>query len=59
MNTQLLVACAGRFALSDDGASLIEYAFLAALIGLVAVGAMTSVGTNVAATLDGAATALT
>jgi Flp pilus assembly pilin Flp len=54
-----LVASAARFAVSDDGATAIEYAFLASLIGLVTITAMASIGTNLASTFGGAATALT
>ena len=42
----------------EDGAALIEYVLLAALIAVVAIGAMTAVGTNSTTTLNGAATAM-
>lgn len=42
----------------EDGAALIEYVLLAALIAVVAIGAMTAVGDNSITTLNGAATAM-
>jgi pilus assembly protein Flp/PilA len=42
----------------EDGAALIEYVLLAALIAVVAIGAMTAVGTQSDTTLQGAATAM-
>jgi Flp pilus assembly pilin Flp len=41
-----LVALA-RWARSDDGQDLLEYAMLCALIALVAIGAITSVGNTI------------
>ncbi|HYC54410.1 MAG TPA: Flp family type IVb pilin [Candidatus Binatia bacterium] len=42
----------------ESGATAIEYGLLAALISVVAITAMGSVGTNLAAKLDEAATTL-
>lgn len=47
-----------RFAREDDGASLVEYVLLVALIAVVCVGAITLLGTNTSAKLTTAATAL-
>ena len=47
-----------RFFKEEDGASLIEYVLLAALIGVAAIGAMTAVGTESTNTLQGAANAM-
>ncbi|NUR56927.1 MAG: Flp family type IVb pilin [Acidobacteria bacterium] len=37
----------GRFHLSDDGQDLLEYGLLVALIALVALGAVTTVGQTI------------
>ncbi len=47
-----------RFLRDENGASLVEYALLIALIAVVCVGAVTLIGTNVNAKLNGAATSL-
>jgi len=49
---------AARFAREDDGASLVEYVLLIALIAVVCVGAVTLLGSNVNTKLGNAATAL-
>jgi pilus assembly protein Flp/PilA len=41
-----------RFLLDDSGQDLIEYALIAALIALAAVGAMSTVGSEVANTFN-------
>lgn len=47
-----------RFMREEDGASLVEYVLLIALIAVVCIGAITLVGSNVNAKLDAAATSL-
>ena len=47
-----------HFLKSEDGGSLIEYTFLASLIGMAAVASMGSVGTNLSAKLSQIAVAL-
>ena len=56
--THTLHTAARRFAREDDGASLVEYVLLVALIAVVCVGAITLLGTNTSAKLTTAATAL-
>ena len=51
-------SAAARFAREDEGASLVEYVLLIALIAVVCVGAVTLLGTNVNTKLSTAATAL-
>ena len=41
-----------RFVKDESGATAIEYGLIAALIGVVIIGAVTSVGTEVSATFD-------
>ena len=43
----LLQMANGRFHLSDDGQDLLEYGLLVALIALVALGAVTTVGQTI------------
>ena len=47
-----------RFLREEDGASLVEYALLIALIAVVCLAAVTLIGTNVNAKLNSAATSL-
>ena len=47
-----------RFIRDEEGASLVEYVLLVALIAIVCVGAITLLGTNTNAKLNTAATAL-
>ena len=47
-----------RFARDEDGATLVEYALLIALIAVVCIGAVTLIGTHVNSKLNSAATAL-
>ncbi len=47
-----------RFAKDESGATAIEYGLLAALISVVAIGTMTTVGTNLDGTFDTIGTAL-
>ena len=47
-----------RFVREDDGASLVEYVLLVALIAVVCLGAITLLGTNTSAKLTTAANAL-
>lgn len=46
------------FLRDEDGASLVEYALLIALIAVVCVAAITLIGTNVSGKLSSAATSL-
>ena len=41
-----------RFRMNDDGATAIEYGLIAALIAVVIIAAVTSVGTNLEATFS-------
>ena len=43
---------------NKDGATAIEYGLIAALVAVAAVGAMTTVGTNLSATFNSVATKL-
>jgi len=43
---------------NEDGATAIEYGLIAALIAVVAIAAMTSVGTNLSTTFNNVATSL-
>jgi Flp pilus assembly pilin Flp len=43
----LLQMASARFHLSDDGQDLLEYGLLAALIALVAIGAVSTVGQTI------------
>ena len=56
--THSLHCAARRFARQDEGAALVEYVLLVALIAVVCVGAITLLGTNTSAKLTTAATAL-
>ena len=47
-----------RFVREEDGATLVEYALLVALIAVVCIGAVTLIGTNVNTKLNSAATSL-
>lgn len=47
-----------KFLKQTDGASMIEYAILASLISVVAIGAITTVGTNVNTTFTTVGTKL-
>ena len=47
-----------RFLRDDEGATLVEYVLLVALIGAVCVGAVTLLGTNTNTKLNAAATTL-
>ena len=47
-----------RFVGSKSGATAIEYALIAALVSIAAIGAMTTVGTNVNALFTRTSTAL-
>ena len=58
MMRPLLSHAVARFLREDDGATLIEYALLVALIAVVCVGAITLVGNNVNSKLNSAATSL-
>ncbi|MEZ5692199.1 MAG: Flp family type IVb pilin [Rickettsiales bacterium] len=48
-----------NFLKSEDGATAIEYALIAALISIVAIAAMTSVGQNVTNSFSTVASTLT
>ena len=60
MNTALTSAASflRRFWSDEEGATLVEYVLLVALIGAVCVGADTLLGTNVNTKLGNAATTL-
>ena len=47
-----------RLLRDDSGATAIEYGLIAALVAVAAVGAMTTVGTNLSATFNNVATKL-
>ena len=47
-----------QFLCDEDGASLVEYALLIALIAVVCVAAVTLIGTNVSGKLNSAAASL-
>jgi pilus assembly protein Flp/PilA len=47
MTTRLYVALQSRLVAREEGASLVEYALLLALVALVAIAAVRIVGTNV------------
>ena len=57
-NLPSLRSAASRFFREDDGASLVEYVLLIALIAVVCVAAVTLLGTNTNTKLGAAATAL-
>ena len=52
------VSAVRRFWADDEGATLVEYVLLVALIGAVCVGAVTLLGTNTNTKLNAAATSL-
>lgn len=47
-----------RFLSTDDGATAIEYGLIAALIAVVIIGALTTIGTNLTTTFNSVATGL-
>ncbi len=47
-----------RFVREEEGASLVEYGLLVALIAIVCIAAVTALGTNLSTKLDGAATSI-
>ena len=57
MLTSLRSAVA-RFARDEDGATLVEYALLVALIAVVCIAAVTLIGTRVSGKLNSAASSL-
>ena len=54
----MLVSKLKAFWNDEEGASLIEYVLLAALIGVAAIGAMIAVGNQASTTLDEATSAM-
>lgn len=48
-----------KFLKSEDGPTAVEYAVMVALIIVVAIGAVTTLGTKVSSTFNSAATAIT
>jgi|GEM_PF-5036627 len=52
MSMRLYVAAQSRLATVQDGASLVEYALLLALVALVAIAAVRIVGDNVTADFE-------
>jgi pilus assembly protein Flp/PilA len=57
-NVMHLITTLRSFVRRDEGQDLLEYALLVALIALVAVGAVTAAGTNVAEIFNDIAAAL-
>jgi pilus assembly protein Flp/PilA len=53
-----IVQAVSRFLVSEDGPTAVEYAVMLALIVIVCLTAITSVGVNASAVFSGAATAL-
>ncbi len=53
-----IVQAVSRFFVSEDGPTAVEYAVMLALIVIVCLTAITSVGTNASAVFNSAATAL-
>jgi len=47
-----------KFIKNEDGATAIEYGLIAALVSVAAIGAMTTLGTNLRATFTSAATGM-
>jgi pilus assembly protein Flp/PilA len=47
-----------KFAANEDGATAIEYGLIAALIAVVIITALTTIGTNLSANFQSIATAL-
>ena len=47
-----------RFVRDESGATAIEYGLIAALIAVVIIGAVTTLGTNLSTTFSGVATAV-
>ncbi len=43
---KIRIACIKRFLTRDDGVTAIEYGLIAALIGMVVIGGVTALGTN-------------
>lgn len=55
---RLWTAFQSRFIADEEGASLVEYALLVALIAVVAIAAIILLGTNASTKLNSAATAI-
>ena len=53
-----LTLAARKFVRNEDGATMVEYALLVALIAVVVIGAVTALGTSANTTLSGAASSL-
>jgi pilus assembly protein Flp/PilA len=53
-----IVQSVSRFIVSEDGPTAVEYAVMLALIVIVCLTAITSVGVNTSAVFNGASTAL-
>ncbi len=58
LDTSALRRAVSRFLRDEDGASLVEYVLLIALIAVICVGAVTLLGTNTNAKLGTASDAL-
>jgi len=54
-----MTSCVLNFIIDESGQDLIEYALVAALVGLGAVGAMRSLANNVGKTFNSIGTSLT
>jgi pilus assembly protein Flp/PilA len=48
-----LLAAAAKFARDEDGASLVEYAMLLALICVICIGGVSALGTNISSMFSG------
>jgi pilus assembly protein Flp/PilA len=58
MFSAMISKVAGRFVRDDRGATMLEYGLLVGLIAIVAVTAMTALGTNMTGLFDDATTKL-
>ncbi len=52
------IACIQKFLTRDDGVTAIEYGLIAALIGLVIIGGITVLGTNLETKFNSIATSV-
>ena len=54
-----LISCAKKFLAGESGATMVEYGLIVALIAVVALAAVTAVGTGVASNFNNVAGELT
>jgi pilus assembly protein Flp/PilA len=52
------IAAAKRFIAAEEGASLVEYALLVALIAIACIGGISTLGTNISTVLGNVGTAI-